>query len=133
MAFCDKTHFVIALCCFKLCQPTIITKCCSSYCKMRSSPLYITKCVSSYKLPLPLIQNLQVITKCVMRQNSAEHTSFHHFHQFGEVNGLCRFFIHDKCSWKPHPPQLAPVSNEISPGVSTSSSSFPSPLRETLQ
>ena len=56
--------------CYKLRRLTIITKCCSPRYKMRSFHLLqnaatlITKCASYYKMPQPLLQNAQVITKC---------------------------------------------------------------------
>ena len=59
-------------CCYKLRRPTIITKCCNPCYKMRSFHLLqneatlITKFASYYKMPQLLIQNAQVITKCVV-------------------------------------------------------------------
>ena len=58
--------------CYKLRRPTIITKCCSPCYKMRSFHLLqnaatlITKFASYYKMLQPLLQNSQIITKCVV-------------------------------------------------------------------
>ena len=59
--------------CYKLRRPsTIITKCCNPCYKMRSFHLLqnaatlITKCATYYKMPQPLLQNAQLITKCVV-------------------------------------------------------------------
>ena len=58
--------------CYKLRRPTIIRKCCNPCYKMHNFHLLqnaatpITKCATYYKMPQPLLQNTQVITKCVV-------------------------------------------------------------------